>query len=91
MAKIPEEIIAMSDHQLMLWTLSGQEDSYVHRIGETAMAMRASARMAEATAGMAEATKGLATHTKRLVYATSGLVIITFFTQLALILLAFRN
>ncbi len=91
MAEDPEKVLAKSDHQLMVWTLSGQEDSYVHRIGETAMAMRASARMAEATAGMAKATKGLATHTKRLVYATSALVIITFLTQLALILLAFRN
>ncbi len=44
MAKIPEEIIAMSDHQLMMWTLSGQEVSYVYRIGETTMAMRASAQ-----------------------------------------------
>jgi hypothetical protein len=42
MAEDPEKILAMSDHQLMVWTLSGQEESYVHRIGETAMAMRAS-------------------------------------------------
>jgi len=84
MAEDPEKILAKSDHELMVWVLSGQENSYVHRIGETAMSLRASLRMAEAT-------KELASYTKRISIATWGIVIITALTQAALIMLNFRN
>ncbi len=40
MARDPKETLAMSDEELMLWALSGDVDSYVHKIGESAMSMR---------------------------------------------------
>ena len=81
MAKGPKEILEMSDYDLMSWTLSGQEDSYVHKIGETAMNMRSSLRVEQAT-------RRLVDHTKRLVLATWGVVLITLATQVALIYLS---
>lgn len=78
MAKDPKEILKMSDDDLMFWTLSGQGDSYVHKIGETAMNMCSSLRVEQAT-------MGLVAHTKRLVFATWGVVLITLATQAALI------
>lgn len=80
MAKDPKDILAMSDDELMLWTLSGMEGSYVHKIGETAMIMRNSIKTLKAT-------KQLVTHTKGLAVATWGIVVITFLTQVSLIYL----
>ena len=81
MAKSPQEILAMPDNQLMAWTLSGEEDSYAHKIGETAINMRASLRMVEATTR-------LSTYTQRLALATWGIVLITLLTQISLIYLS---
>ena len=95
MPEYPEKILAMSDHDLQAWALSGLEGSYVHEIGQTAMNMRCSLRMAEASETMAganrdlvESTRNLVQQTRNLVRATWGIVLITVVTQVALIVLS---
>lgn len=81
MAEAPNKILAMSDDDLQRWALSGGEGSYVHEIGQTAMNMRCSLRMARASEEMAGATRNL-------VKATWGIVVITFVIQVAPIVLS---
>jgi hypothetical protein len=87
MAIDPRQLLAMTDEQLQIWALSGEEGSYVHQIGETAMAMRCSLRMAEASDRTTAITVGLVQQTRNLAFATSGIVLITLVTQVALIVL----
>ena len=95
MPEDPKKILAMSDDDLQFWALSGMEGSYVHEIGQTAMNMRCSVRMAEASGKMAsanrdlvESTRNLAQQKRNLVKATWGIVLITVVTQVALIVLS---
>jgi len=95
MAEEPQKILAMSDEDLQAWALSGDVGSYVHELGQTAMSMRCSLRMAEATKEMANAnrdlvklTTSLVQQTRNLVKATWGLVLITIVTQIAVIVLS---
>ncbi len=81
MVQDPKVILAKSDDELMVWALSGEADSYVHRLGETAMNMRSAIKMVEAS-------KELAAHTRILAISTWGIVVITLLTQLALIYFA---
>ena len=91
MAEDPRKILAMSDDELMLWTLSGDEDTYVHKIGATVLNMRVSTRMLEANREMVKetrqwleanlrldaTTKELANQTRSLVVVTRGIVYAT--------------
>jgi hypothetical protein len=100
-AEDPRRIMAKSDDDLQFWALSGDVGTYVHEIGQTAMNMRCSLRMAEASKEMVAANRdlvdatrtmlvgneGLVRQTKNLVRATWGVVVITLLTQLALICL----
>lgn len=95
MAEDPKKILAMSDRELQAWALSGDVGSYVHELGQTAMSMRCSLRMAEATKEMASAnrdlvksTTSLVQQTRNLVKATWGLVLITILTQIVIIVLS---
>ncbi len=95
MPEAPEKILAMSDAELEWWALSGDTGSYVHEIGQTAMSMRCSLRMAEASREMAganrdlvESTHNLVQQTRNLAKATWGIVLITIITQVALIVLS---
>lgn len=92
MAEDPRRILEMSNTELQEWALSGEAGSYVHELGQTAMTMRCSLRMAEASREMASAnrelvrfTQSLVAQTRNLVLATWGVVVITILTQLALI------
>ena len=85
----------MSDAELQEWALSGDVGSYVHELGQTAMSMRCSLRMAEASKEMANANKdlvksttSLVQRTRNLVTATWGLVLITIVTQIAIIVIS---
>jgi len=80
MAEDPKVILEKSDYDLMYWTLSGADDSYVHKIGESALTMRTALKMLEAN-------KKLVAHTRGLAISTWGVVGITFLTQAALIYL----
>ncbi len=87
----------MSDQALQKWALSGDVGSYVHELGQTAMNMRCSVRMAEATREMADvnrdlvrSTNNLVQQTRRLVKATWVLVVITVLTQIGVALLSLR-
>ena len=40
MSESVQKIMAKSDEELRLWTLSGEQKSYVHEIGQTEMNMR---------------------------------------------------
>jgi hypothetical protein len=95
MPEDPRRILAMSDEELQEWALSGGVGSYVHELGQTAMNMRCSVRMAEATKEMANAdrdlvraTNGLVQQTGRLVKATWVLVVITILAQIGVALLS---
>ncbi len=95
MAEDPKKILAMSDDELQLWALSGDAGSYVHELGQTAMNMRCSLRMADVTKEMASANRDLVSstvslvhQTRKLVTATWALVLITLLTQIALIVLS---
>jgi hypothetical protein len=95
MAEDPKKILAMSEEELQAWALSGDAGSYVHELGQTAMSMRCSLRMAEATKEMATAnrdlvksTTSLVQQTRNLVKATWGLVLITILTQIAVTVLS---
>lgn len=95
MPEDPMRILAMSDEELQTWALSGDVGSYVHELGQTAMSMRCSLRMAEATKDMASAnrdlvksTASLVQQTRSLVKATWGLVLITILAQIAVIVLS---
>ena len=85
----------MTDAELQEWALSGEAGSYVHELGQTAMNMRCSVRMAEASREMASAnkelvrsTQSLVAQTKNLVIATWGVVVITLLTQIALVVIS---
>lgn len=87
MAGSPKEILAMSDEQLMEWTLSGDVGSYVHELGQTAMNMRVAQRNLDANREMVAqtrqwleanirldaTTKELADKTQSLARATKGI------------------
>lgn len=95
MAEDPRKILAMTDAELQGWALSGDVGSYVHELGQTAMSMRCSLRMAEASKDMANANKelvrstsSLVQQTRNLVTATWGLVLITILTQIAVIVIS---
>lgn len=102
MPEDPDKILAMNDADLQWWALSGMEGSYVHELGQTAMNMRCSLRMATASEKMAGANKdlvestrnlvqqtgNLVQQTRNLVKATWGVVLITIITQVALIVLS---
>ena len=95
MAEDPEKIMAMSDEQLQFWALSGDVGSYVHELGQTAMSMRCSLRMAEVTKDMASANRDLVTstsslvrQTRNLVIATWALVVITILAQVAVLVIS---
>jgi hypothetical protein len=64
MVEDPHRILAMSDTELQEWALSGEAGSYVHELGQTAMTMRCSLRMAEASKEMASANKELVRSTQ---------------------------
>jgi hypothetical protein len=97
--KDPGQIMGMSDDELRVWTLSGPENSYVHKIGQTEMNMRCALRMVNAASQMAEANRdlveatrrvveghhGLIRQTRYLVKATWGIVIITLISQVAVV------
>ena len=86
MPRSPKEILAMSDEQLMEYTLSGEESS--HGLGQAALTMRVALRMLEANREMVEqtrqwleanirldaTTKELADRTQSLVRTTNGIV-----------------
>jgi CHASE3 domain sensor protein len=89
MPEDPRRILAMSDQELQEWALSGDVGSYVHELGQTAMNMRCSVRMAEASSKMANANRDLVTstnalvqQTRRLVKATWVLVVVTVLVQI---------
>ncbi len=95
MPEDPGRILAMSDQELQEWALSGDVGSYVHELGQTAMNMRCSARMAEATKEMAtvnrdlvRSTNDLVGQTRRLVNATWVLVVITIVAQVGVALVS---
>jgi hypothetical protein len=67
MAEDPKKILGMSDEDLQFWALSGDAGSYVHELGQTAMNMRCSLRMAEVTKEMASANRDLVRSTSSLV------------------------
>jgi hypothetical protein len=99
MSKDPKELMAMSDEDLVFYTLSGDVDSYAHRIGETAVTLRASLRMLEASKEQAAASqdmlastrealranRDLVRYTRMLAVSSWAVVVITLLTQGALI------
>jgi len=98
MAEDPRKLMTMSDDDLMFYTLSGEQGSYVHEIGQTAMNMRVSLRSLEVTREMARAnellsneTSNLATYTRQLAVSTWAVAIITLITQVALVVMAVRK
>lgn len=98
MAEDPKKILAMSDEELQVWALSGDTGSYVYELGQTAMNMRCSLRMAEVTKEMASTnsdlvkwTSSLVQQTRNLVRATWALVLITILAQIAVILFSFAR
>lgn len=86
-----EKILAMSDDELMRWTLSAHADSHVYKIGQTVLDMRVAVKMLEANREMVEqtkerlqanirldaTTKELATETQHLVQATRRIAFAT--------------
>jgi hypothetical protein len=73
--------MAKSDEELREWTLSGQDGSYVHQMGQTEMNMRyalrtaeASQQMTNANREMVEANKQMAEWTKMMMEANQELV-----------------
>ncbi|MGD0949304.1 MAG: hypothetical protein ABSA52_17985 [Candidatus Binatia bacterium] len=95
MAENPKKIMAMSDDELQFWALSGDVGTYVHELGQTAMNMRCSLRMAEVTKEMASAnrdlvrsTSSLVQQTRNLVRATWALVLITILAQIAVVIIS---
>ena len=74
MAKNPKELMAMSDEDLVFYALSGDVDSYAHRIGETAMALRVSLRMQDASKQQAAASQDMLATTREAVQANRDLV-----------------
>lgn len=75
MPRSPKEILAMTDEQLMEYTLSGEESS--HGLGQAALSMRAATRVHQANQEVADLTKQLVRVTKGLVWATCALVVVT--------------
>jgi hypothetical protein len=73
MAEDPRGIMAKSDDELQSWALSGEPGSYVHEIGQTAMNMRCSLRMAEASKEMVAANRDLVQATERMLSANESL------------------
>ncbi len=63
MAEDPRKLMTMSDDELMFYTLSGEQGSYVHEIGQTALNMRVSLRSLEVTREMARANELLSNET----------------------------
>ena len=68
MPRSAKEILAMTDEQLMEYTLSGEESS--HGLGQAALSMRAATRAHQTHQELAELTK-------RLMWATWGLLVVT--------------
>jgi len=66
MAEDPKKLISMTDDALLEWTLSGEENSYPHRIGETVLNMRNSVRALEVAKKMEHAYSELSQQTQRL-------------------------
>ncbi len=98
MAQDPRTIMAMSDGDLMHWTLAGDVGSYAYGMGKVALEMRLANRQAEAALESAKAakvaadyTKELASFTRNLAVATWGIVAITLLTQVALILVTLKK
>lgn len=90
MATDPKKILAMSDEELMFWTLAGEGGSSDHMLGETALNMRVAMKTLEAnreltkvTQELTNQTKALVTATQAVVKATWGVVLITLLTQAA--------
>jgi hypothetical protein len=90
MAKSPHELVGMSDEELMQYTLSGEADSYVHRIGETALTLRYAQRTAEAAQQQAtdaraavKATRDVAKYTLWVAIGTAVVALATFVTVVA--------
>lgn len=95
MAEDPRRILGLNDTDLQEWALSGEAGSYVHELGQTAMNMRSSLRMAAASEHMAStnrelvcSTQSLVRQTRSLVRATWGLVVITILAQIALLVIS---
>ena len=63
-----------SDDDLRRWTLSGEQGSYVHEIGQTEMNMRCALQIAQASKDMANANKELVEWTKGVVQSHDHLV-----------------
>ena len=91
MAKNPDDLIKMTDEELVFYALSGDVDSYAHRIGETAMVLRNSLRNLEATKEMAKSTQDLASSTRNYAIATWAIALITLATQVCLIILTLKK
>jgi hypothetical protein len=91
MAKNPKEWLEMPLVDLMEYTLSGQEDSYAHRMGQTAVEIRTAQLELESSKEVAKYTKDLACYTKWLALSTWGVAFITLVTQISLIILTARR
>jgi hypothetical protein len=83
MTRSAKEINAMSEDELMDYTLSGESSSL--GLGQAALVMRAVSNTRKANAEIADVTKELVQATRRLVRATWGVVIITLIMQAVLI------
>jgi len=98
MAEDPQKLMTMPEDELIHYALSGQANSYAHIIGSTALQLRSLRQqtalmtsMLTANQALVEHTKDLSTRTNRLVLATWGVVVITFITQVALIILTLNK
>lgn len=85
----PHQFMEMSDEQLIEYTLSGQEDSYVHKLGQTALTLRYQQRACEAAEKQAadaretlKATREMAKFTLWVAIGTATVAVATFATVL---------
>jgi hypothetical protein len=73
MAEDPKKLLGMSDDELTFWTLSGDEGSYSHQVGQTVLNMRNSLRAMEAARQTAEANVELSNEMKHMAKAHTNL------------------